>query len=136
MVENESNVSASFVDYEGDIHHDEIMEGLDASSNYRPEDCEVNVKLSVAEKDEILQLKEKHQYVFSNKPEAAKMVVHKIPVTTVTNTPIVTSQYKVPFLQRKDLAQELQEMESMGIMRRRNSPYSYPTVVVQKKDRS
>ena len=46
------------------------------STNDQPEDCEVNEKLNVTQKEGILQLVDKHRYIFSNKQEAGEMIVH------------------------------------------------------------
>ena len=50
---------------------------------------------------------------------------------TVRQTP-----YAVPFTLKSSFKKELQQMENLGIIRKSDSPYASPVVVVKKKDGS
>ncbi|GFN95534.1 Zinc finger protein [Plakobranchus ocellatus] len=44
--------------------------------------------------------------------------------------------YLLPYVMRQTLFNELEDMENLGIIRKSNSPYASPVVVVKKKDGS
>ena len=74
----------------------------------------------------------KYKVTFSNKPGVPNVVSH--PIQLSTNIPIVSRPCKVPFAQKSRLKEELKEIEGQGIIRRSDSPYASPVVIVQKKD--
>ena len=76
----------------------------------------------------------KYNEVFSNDPRNANLPKHKIHLTS--NTPVVTKPYPLPFKNREKLKKEIKKMEETGIIRRSDSPYASPVVVVSKKDGS
>ena len=104
--ENTPVQNASFIDYEvEDQYHEEVVEGLDTISKDSPEDCRINKDLNAREMSDFRRVINKHGDVFSNRPGLANFEGHKITVTT--NKPIVTRPYKIPFLQRPKVSQEL-----------------------------
>ena len=91
-----------------------------------------NTHLKEKELDEIKLVMKKYKGTVSNKPGLSNVVSHQILLST--NIPIVSRPYKVPFAQKSRLKEELKEMEGQGIIRRSNSTYASPVVIVQKKD--
>ena len=74
----------------------------------------------------------KHSSLFNKEPRIASIEEHSINLTD--NDPIVTKPYPIPFKQRERLREEMKKMEEQGIIRKSNSPYASPVVIVQKKD--
>ena len=62
------------------------------------------------------------------------MIEHKVELTE--NNPIRSPPYSLPYAMKENLKKEIKDMLSLGIIRRSNSPFSSPIVIVQKKDGS
>ena len=133
--EEESTFMASFIDYEGkqeDPSHEEIIDELGISPNQEKTSYDINEELNGVKREELQQVIRKYDKILSDKPGSAKIERHTIPL--MSNIPIVSRPYKVPFNQQPELSKELMEMEKLDIIRRSNSPYGSPIVIVQKKN--
>ena len=125
---------ASFIDYEDteeDESQDYIINELIQTGQEQPEIDGNNTHLNEKELDEIKLIMKKYKDTFSNKPRVSNVVSHQIPLST--NIPIVSRPYKVTFAQKSKQKEELKETEGQGIIRRSDSPYPSPVVIVQKK---
>ena len=129
--EEEPTFAKSFIDYEGkqeDPSHEEIIDELEISPNQEKTAYGINEELNGEKREELQQIIRKHDKIFSDKPGSAKIDSHTIPLKS--NVRIVSRPYKVPFNQRSELSKELMEVEKLGIMRRSNSPYGSPIIVI------
>ena len=72
--------------------------------------------------------------IFSDRPGDTNLAEHRIDLTS--DVPVRQTPYAVPFALKSSLKKELQQMEDLGIIRRSDSPYASPVVVVKKKDGS
>ena len=93
---DEPTFSASFIDYdieEGD-HQEEMINELDIGWSGNIKNIIINEQLNQDQVNELKEIINRHQIIFSNKPEAAKIACHKISLTT--NVPIITRPYKIP----------------------------------------
>ena len=72
--------------------------------------------------------------IFSDCPGDTNLAEHRIDLTS--NGPVRQTPYPVPFALQPSLKKELQQMEDLGIIRKSDSPYASPVVVVKKKDGS
>ena len=60
------------------------------------------------------------------------MVEHSIKLTT--DEPVVCRPYPLPFASRNNLRGSIKEIEKMKVIRKSDSQYASPVVVVKKKD--
>ena len=67
----------------------------------------INEELNQDQLNELKEIINRHQIIFGNKPGAAKIECHKIPLTT--NVPIITHPYKIPFAQQNKVYLALKE---------------------------
>ncbi|XP_063847238.1 uncharacterized protein LOC135092552 [Scylla paramamosain] len=95
------------------------------------DDVTLSERLTPEEVSIIKDLLGEYAEVFSDKPRVARVSPHKI---TLTNRkPVKVKPYQVPLQLRDAVAEEIQEMEDLGIIERSDSPYCSPMVVVRKK---
>ena len=133
QINKEETIVASFIDYdEEQVHHEEILDNLETSHNEFTINCKINHDLNHENHEKITDILTKYSTVFTEKLKLAKIEKHSIPLTD--NIPVVSKPYPVPYRQREKLKDEMQNMEDEGIIRKSNSPYASPVVIVQKKD--
>ena len=60
-----------------------------------------------------------------------KLTEHKIEM--VTEEPVRVKPYPIPYNLREKLKQDIEQMMDMGVIRKSDSPYSFPIVRVRKK---
>ena len=72
--------------------------------------------------------------IFSDRPGDTNLAEHRIDLTSYL--PVRQTSYPVPFALKSSLKKELQKMEDLRIIRKSDSPYASPVVVVKKKDGS
>ena len=72
--------------------------------------------------------------VFTDKPGSTNLIEHEIKLTS--DHPVRSNPYVVPFAVRDSLKSDIEEMLSMGVIRRSSSSYTSPVVVVKKPDGS
>ncbi|RUS72103.1 hypothetical protein EGW08_020129 [Elysia chlorotica] len=97
-------------------------------------DVKFGEALTYDQNQEIQMLVEKLSDIFSDRPGDTNLEEHRIDLTS--EVPVRQTPYAVPFALRSSLKKELQQMEDLGIIRKSNSPYASPVVVVKKKDGS
>ena len=75
-----------------------------------------------------------YQYrdVFTEKLGTASLVEHKIEM--LEDRPIMCKSYRIPYNLRESLRDDVEKMIEMGVIKKSDSPYSSPIVIVQKKD--
>src|SRR5215469_5152683 len=84
------------------------------------------------QKDQIKKLCEEYEKIFTEPPGETKVIKHTIKLTT--DEPIRMKPYNIPYAARTELKEEVKKMMEMGIIRRSNSAYASPIVMVKKKD--
>ncbi len=95
------------------------------------DDVTLSERLTPEEVSIIKDLLGEYAEVFSDKPRVARVSPNKI---TLTNRkPVKVKPYQIPLQLRDAVAEEIQEMEDLGIIERSDSPYCSPMVVVRKK---
>ena len=70
--------------------------------------------------------------MFSDLPGTIDLVQHKIELTS--DQPVCSKPYPVPFKLQEELRGHIKEMLNLGIIRRSDSAYASPIVLVPKKD--
>ena len=70
--------------------------------------------------------------IFSDRPGVSNLAEHRIDLTS--DVPVRQTLYPVPFALKPSLKKVLQQMDDLGIIRKSDSPYATPVVVVKKKD--
>ena len=122
---------SSIIEYDEDcLNHEEMVKELETRefTESTEEDFDINPSLSQDQTAELKNLLNEYSSVFKRKPGLAAVEDHKIILTT--NKPIASKAYPVPFHLRDALKKELSEMEEEGIIRKSNSPYTSPVVLV------
>ncbi|KAK4304591.1 hypothetical protein Pmani_023470 [Petrolisthes manimaculis] len=89
--------------------------------------------LSVGEKSKVCDVLSKHSEIFSSSPRLAKVSPHEITLTD--KTPVRSRSYPIPHNLKIAVEEEIESMESAGIIEKSDSPYNSPIVVVRKKDK-
>ena len=75
-----------------------------------------------------------YKYVFTDKPGSTNLIEHEIKL--ISDHPVRSNPYVVPFAVRDSLKSDIEEMLSMGVIRRSSSSYASPVAVVKKPDGS
>ena len=91
--------------------------------------------LTANEKEKLLQLLLKYEMIISRGPTdlgSCKLLDHHI--NTGDTAPIRMAPRRIPYFQQEEVQNDLKEKEAAGIIRKSNSPWAFPIVVVRKKD--
>ena len=131
-------------DYEADNGQDNLA-GDEQGSEDLPEigtwgqkedaaDVKFGEALTYDQNRELQMLVERFSEIFSDGPGDTNLAQHRIDLTS--DVPVRQTPYAVPFALKSSLKKELQQMEDLGIIRKSDSPYASPVVVVKKKDGS
>lgn len=88
--------------------------------------------LNDAQKEDLTKLIQKFQQIFTDQPGCTNVIQHHIKLTS--NQPVRSKPYKVPFALRQSLREDIANMLKMKVIRRSQSPYASPVVVVKKPD--
>ncbi|XP_067944465.1 uncharacterized protein [Watersipora subatra] len=91
-------------------------------------------QLNSSEKEEVYKIVSQFKEVFNDIPGSTSIIEHKINLTS--EEPIKQKPYPVPYALREQLQKDLDEMETLGIIQKSQSPYSAPIVLVPKPDGS
>ncbi|KAK3750491.1 hypothetical protein RRG08_053861 [Elysia crispata] len=133
-------------DYEADKGHDQDnLTGDEQASVDLPEldswgqkedavDVKFGEALTYDQNRELQMLVQRFSEIFSDRPGDTNLDEHRIDLTC--DEPVLQTPYPVPFSLQPSLKKELQHMEDVGIIRKSDSPYASPVVVVKKKDGS
>ena len=82
--------------------------------------------------EQVIELLEEYQDIFTERPGTTDLGEHQIELTTAD--PIRTKPYVMPYSERKEVEEEVQNMLEMGVIGPLSSPYNSPIVIVKKKD--
>jgi len=91
--------------------------------------------LTASEKDKLAQLLLKYEAIISRGPTDLGMCTlleHRI--DTGDANPIRMAPRRIPYFQQEEVQKDLESKEAAGIVRKSNSPWAFPIVVVRKKD--
>ena len=97
-------------------------------------DVKISDKLSARQRKDVEGLVFQYRDVFTDKPGTTELTEHKIEM--VTDEPVRVKPYPIPYNLREELKQDIEQMMDMGVIRKSDSPYSSPIVIVRKKDGS
>ena len=97
-------------------------------------DVKISDKLSARQRKDVEGLVFQYRDVFADKPGMTKLTEHKIEM--VTDEPVRVKPYPIPYNLREELKQDIEQMMDMGVIRKSDSPYSSPFVIVRKEDGS
>lgn len=84
------------------------------------------------EEKQLKELLERHNELFKPTPGRTAVVEHSIHVEDAI--PIRQKPYRIPYSRRKVVEKDIQKMLDAGVVRRSNSPWASPIVLVEKKD--
>ena len=133
-------------DYEADNGHDQDnLTGDEQASVDLPEigswgqkedaaDVKFGEALTYDQNRELQLMVQRFNEMISDRPGDTNLAEHRIDLTC--DEPVLQTPYPVPFSLQPSLKKELQHMEDVGIIRKSDSPYASPVVVVKKKDGS
>ena len=132
-------------DYEADKGHvqdnlagdEQGSEDLPEIGTWGQEEDAADVKFEALTYDqnwELQMLVQRFSEIFSDRPGDTNLTEHRIDLTS--DVPVRQTPYPAPFALKSSLKKELQQMEDLGIIRKSDSPYASPVVVVKKKDGS
>nr|CAH7723480.1 unnamed protein product [Callosobruchus chinensis] len=111
---------------------DDYLHNLDES--YTEEEHAEEAQADTEVKDQLRNLLEEHNDIFSECPGMAKSYVHRIEMDDVT--PFNVPKYPVPLVYRDQVHDQIREMLEWGIIAREKTAYISPLAVVKKRDGS
>ena len=94
-------------------------------------DVKINPDLSEENKQDLREVLEEYQDIFSDVPTTTHLITHEIKLNT--DDPVYCKPYKVPINMVGKVNEELKLMDSQGINERNTSAYASPTVITKKK---
>ena len=126
-----------------DIEQNEDVESTDSDTSAIPalssdiqtetvENVNINPDLSVEQKNEALEILREFPEVFTDIPGETHLVECDIKLTS--SEPVKVKQYPMPHNVIEDVKTEVQKMIEMDVIERSQSPYSFPIVMIKKKD--
>ena len=128
-----SNLNCAVIDY-AESEDYPVDNFLDLSSSDNVNDIDINPELADAERSAINNLLREFSCIFSDDPGLTNLCQHEIRLTD--ETPIRVKDRFLPFSMRQAVTDEVQKMLDKDIVEPSNSPYSFPLVMVRKKDSS
>ena len=118
------------------VEEDEAVGSLEVGDGWRPSDHVILDKeyLKPEEIQRIKELIDSYQDIFSKNDEdlGLSIFTHKIKLTD--ETPIKSRPYRVPYMQLKEVEKHIDQMLRMGVIRKSESPWASPIVMVRKQD--
>lgn len=128
-----TSCSAAVIEYEPDDgEQDSELYVMETKQTENYKDLKINENLKPEETKQLKNLINEYKLIFSNIPGDTNLKEHSINLTS--DEPVVCKPYPVPFTIRDNLKKNMEEMEQMGIIRKSDSPYASPVVIVKKKD--
>ena len=97
-------------------------------------DVRINPELSATQLAEVGELLEDFKDVLTDVPGETNLIEHKIKL--VSDQPVRTKQYPLPFSMTETIKDETEKMLEMGIIEPSQSPYISPVVLVKKSEQS
>ena len=116
------------------IDEEQLLDTRRTSEKETYKDVKISSKLSASQKRDMKNLVFQYRDVFTDKPGTTNLAEHKIEM--VTDDPVRVKPYPIPYSLREELKQDIEQMLDMGVIRKSDSPYSSPIVIVRKKDGS
>ena len=97
-------------------------------------DVQINPDLSEKQKEQVMEVLEEFQDVFSDVPNITNLGEHSIKLTT--DEPVYSKPYSLPHAMQAEVEKELETMLNLGVIEPSNSTYASPIVIVRKPDGS
>ena len=116
------------------IDEEQLLDTRRTSEKETYKDVKISSKLSASQKRDMKNLVFQYRDVFTDKPGTTNLAEHKIEM--VTDDPVRVKPYPIPYSLREELKQDVEQMLDMGVIKKSDSPYSSPIVIVRKKDGS
>ena len=116
------------------IDEEQLLDTRRTSEKETYKDVKISSKLSASQKRDMKNLVFQYRDVFTDKPGTTNLAEHKIEM--VTDDPVRVKPYPIPYSLREELKQDIEQMLDMGVIRKSDSSYSSPIVIVRKKDGS
>ena len=96
------------------------------------EDINLSRELCPEQGTEMKKILQEFPDVFTDLPGKTDLVECDIKLTSTD--PVKVKQYPMPYSMTEEVKKEVQQMEKMGVIEHSESPYSFPIVMVKKKD--
>ena len=97
-----------------------------------PEHINISESLTAQQKSDLKKLTHQYETIFTDVPKKTNVIECDLQLTTAQ--PIRSKPYPVPHALRETINNEVQDMLSLGVIERSESPYASPVVMVRKKD--
>ena len=94
-------------------------------------DCDLSQELSLAQHDDLVTLLASYKDILTDRPGLTSVLEHRIRL--VHDVPVRKS-YPLPHALSRQLQEDLEKWQKMGIIERSHSPYCSPLLAVRKKD--
>ncbi|UYV73057.1 hypothetical protein LAZ67_10001691, partial [Cordylochernes scorpioides] len=108
-----------------------LMEESEQKEHEEPQ-FQINENLSYKEKEQLKQVLEKYADLFSSGLGRSNLAKHRI--DTEGAKPIKHKSYRVSAKEREIIKEQIDEMLRDGIIRPSSSPWSFPVILVKKRD--
>ena len=119
---------------ESSVNEEELIELPEFQGKETVADVRINPELSATQLAEVSQLLEDFKDVLTDVPGETNLIEHEIKL--VSDQPVRTKQYPLPFSMTETIKDETEKMLEMGIIEPSQSPYISPVVLVKKSDQS
>ena len=96
------------------------------------QDVQLNPELPPEQRTEMKTILQEFPDVFTDLPGKTNLVECDIKLTSTD--PVKVKQYPMPYSMTEEIKIEVQQMQQMGVIEHSDSPYSFPIVMVKKKD--
>lgn len=116
------------------VNDEELLELNYVKGKETYQDVKIAETINEQKKQDIKNRIENYKEIFTEKPGKTSLEEHSITLTTTT--PVRTKPYAIPYNCRESMKKDIEEMEKMGIVRKADSPYASPVVIVRKPDGS
>ncbi|UYV70290.1 K02A2.6-like, partial [Cordylochernes scorpioides] len=108
-----------------------LMEESEQKEHEEPQ-FQINENLAYKEKEQLKQVLEKYEDLFSSGLGRSNLAKHRI--DTEGAKPIKHKPYRVSAKEREIIKEQIDEMLRDGIIRPSSSPWSFPVILVKKRD--
>ena len=127
-------VEAEIHDDIGVVDDEQLLELGRPTTEETYKDVKISEDLTESQRQEMLDLVEEFQDVFSSNPGTTDLAEHRIELTT--DSPVRLKPYPIPYHVESVIAKEVKSMLEGNIIEPSSSPYSSPIVLVRKPDKS
>ena len=127
---NDVVTGASLIYEEGE--EDDTLKYVQVERKENIKDIHICPDLTKSQYESTFSLLQVFDSVLSDLPGKTDIIQHEIRL--VDNKPINVKQYPLPFNVESEIIEQVQEMLDLGIVQHSSSPYSFPIVMVKKKD--